>query len=410
MKDLSLPFDKDQAEELLKEFGSPLYVYDEDGLRIKAKKINEAFSWANGYRNYFAVKATPTPKIIEILLDEGMGLDCSSLAELEIAKRLKVPGDKIFFSSNNTGAEDFEFAIKLNAIVNIDDLSQVRVFKSIIGDKTYPKIALRYNPGDLKSGNEIIGEPTQAKYGMSTDQLIEAIKILKENIESLGLHVMVASGVSDEEYFADTARVLGIAFNRIKDATDIVPEFINIGGGIGVNYKPDQPEFDIKLASKLIKEQLEKAGIEKVTFYTENGRFVAGPHGYLLTKARYVMDKYKKYVGVDASMHNLMRPGMYGAYHHITVLGKENEEHACEYDVSGSLCENNDKFAIDRRLPKVEEGDILVIHDCGAHGHSMGFNYNGLLRSPEVIISKNHPPILARRAQTVDDYLTTVIF
>lgn len=410
MKDLRLPFSKKEAHKLLSEFGSPLYVYDGDALRIKARQINAAFNWAKDYKNFFAVKATPTPKILQILLDEGMGLDCSSRAELELAKRLKVPGHKIFYTSNNTPKEDFELALSLNATINLDDLTQVQVLKSLLGDSPYPRLAFRYNPGDQKSGNALIGEPTSAKYGMSLTQLTEAANILAKNVVSLGLHTMVASNELDEEYFADTARILAQALQNLESSTKLKVGFINLGGGFGLNYKPDQNEFDVSYAAQQIRKKIEEFGLQNVSLYTENGRYVTGPHGYLLSKVRYVMHKHKTYVGLDASMHNLMRPGMYGAYHHITVLGKESAEHSTLYDVSGSLCENNDKFAIDRYLPEIQSGDIVAIHDCGAHGHSMGFNYNGLLKSPEVIIFKNQPAVLARRAETVEDYLKTAIF
>lgn len=405
MKNLTLPFDLQKANEIAAQFPTPLYVYDEAGIRATTQQLMSAFDGVNGYTNYFAVKATPTPAILRILAEEGMGFDCSSAAELELAKRLGVTGDRIFYTSNNTPKEDFERAIALGAIVNIDDLTQVSVFTSCLKDG-YPHAAVRYNPGSLKEGNAIIGTPTEAKYGMTLEQLPEAFKLLKAaGVKTFGLHTMVASNERDPAYFGETARILREAADMVEKACDITIDFLNLGGGFGLNYKLDEDELDLAATAHEIKTALQ--GSNRRVF-TENGRFVTGPHGYLLTRVRYVMQKYKTYIGVDASMHNLMRPGMYGAYHHITVLGKEGS--AATYDVVGSLCENNDKFAIDRNLPQIEPGDLLVVHDTGAHGHAMGFNYNGLLRSAEVLMRKDGTFELIRQAETIDDYLRNVIF
>lgn len=407
-KDVRLPFDENVATTIAEKFGTPIYVYDESGIRATAQKLNAAFAWTPGYKNYFAVKATPTPRILQILHEEGMGFDCSSRAELMMVDRLGISGDDIFYTSNNTPAEDFVLATKLGATINIDDLSQVPVFLEALAGKSLKCVALRYNPGDLKDGNEIIGRPTEAKYGMSLEQMIIAFKQLKElNITELGIHTMVASNELKEEYFEHTAKLLKDAVRQIEKATGLRINFINLGGGLGLNYRLDQVAVDVGKVGSLAQGVLKD---EKLKIYSENGRFVTGPHGYLLTQARYIMQKHKTYIGVDASMHNLMRPGMYGAYHHITVLGKDNTKHAQTYDVVGSLCENNDKFAIDRALPEVQEGDLLVIHDAGAHGHAMGFNYNGLLRSAEVLLKANGELELMRRAETVEDYLKTVIW
>ena len=405
MKNLTLPFDLQKANEIAAQFPTPLYVYDEAGIRATTQQLMSAFDGVNGYTNYFAVKATPTPAILRILAEEGMGFDCSSAAELELAKRLGVTGDRIFYTSNNTPKEDFERAIALGAIVNIDDLTQVSVFTSCLKDG-YPHAAVRYNPGSLKEGNAIIGTPTEAKYGMTLEQLPEAFRLLKAaGVKTFGLHTMVASNERDPAYFGETARILREAADMVEKACDITIDFLNLGGGFGLNYKLDEDELDLAATAHEIKTALQ--GSNRRVF-TENGRFVTGPHGYLLTRVRYVMQKYKTYIGVDASMHNLMRPGMYGAYHHITVLGKEGS--AATYDVVGSLCENNDKFAIDRNLPQIEPGDLLVVHDTGAHGHAMGFNYNGLLRSAEVLMRKDGTFELIRQAETIDDYLRNVIF
>ena len=408
-KNTSIPFLQNQINSVLKQFGSPIYIYDEAGIRSTSKEMKHAFSWTKNYKNFFAVKATPTPAILKILHEEGMGFDCSTRTELLMVEKLGIPGEDIFFTSNNTPKEDFELAIKLGATVNIDDLSQVPVYIDALNGDSVARVAARYNPGDLKSGNIIIGEPTEAKYGMSLDDLVDAFTALKaQNISEFGLHTMVASNELDVGYFEDTTKLLVTAVNEIEKKAGIKISFVNLGGGFGVNYRPDQKPFDINEASERIKKVFQESG-KDLELCTENGRYVTGPHGYLVTTVRYVMNKYKTYVGVDASMHNLMRPGMYNAYHHITVLGKQNDE-SMNYDVVGSLCENNDKFAIDRKLPQLETDDILVIHDAGAHGHSMGFNYNGLLRSAEVLVKTDGKTELIRRAETVNDYFAPLIW
>lgn len=409
-KDISLPFDLEKADQLVGEFGSPLYVYDEAGIRKTAQELTESFAWAKGYKNYFAIKATPTPAILKILHEEGMGFDCSSRTELLMVQKLGIPGKDIFYTSNNTPKEDFELAIELGATVNIDDLSQVPVFVSALNGQSLDRVAARYNPGDLKSGNVIIGEPTEAKYGMTVESLIKTFdELKKQNIKQFGLHTMVASNELNPSYFADTAELLLDAIEHIEQATGVAFSFINLGGGFGLNYRVDQDVFKAETAAKEIQKVFEARG-KKLQVFTENGRYVTGGHGYLLARVRYVMEKYKTYLGVDASMQNLMRPGMYGAYHHITILGKEADEHVNTYDVVGSLCENNDKFAIDRTLPKVQEGDLLVVHDAGAHGHAMGFNYNGLLRSAEVLLKSDGRAELIRSAETKEDYFRHLVW
>lgn len=401
-----LPFNKKQAEDLIGRFGSPLYVYDERGIIESAQELNKNFVWIDGYKNYFAVKATPTPMILKLLHKQGMGFDCSSRAELEMVNRLGIEGRDIFFTSNNTTKEDFDLAIELGAIVNIDDITQIPVFLEVLGDKAYDRVAMRFNPGNKHTGNVIIGEPSEAKYGIRWDQLKYAYQLLSQaKIKELGIHTMVASNERNPEYFGITASLVKQAIDQIETETDAKIAFINLGGGFGVNYSPEEKPLDLAMVSKKIKDQL---GDFKGNIFTENGRLVLASNGYLLTKVRYVMDKYKHYVGVDASMHNLMRPGMYNAYHHISNLSDRKDQGV--FDVVGSLCENNDKFAINRKLPTPKPEDILVVHTVGAHGHSMGFNYNGLLRSAEVLLKADGSSKLIRRAQKIDDYFSTLVW
>jgi diaminopimelate decarboxylase len=410
-KDLTTPITTVIAEKLAAEFGTPIYVYDEAGLRQTAQELKATFSWAQGYRNYFAVKATPTPAILKILHEEGMGFDCSSRAELLMVQRMGLSGRDIFYTSNNTPKDDFELAVELDATVNIDDLTQLPVFIEALKGRHLSRAAARYNPGNLTTGNNIIGEPTEAKYGMSLDDLVKAFKVLKDqDIGELGLHTMVASNELKPEYFAQTAHILLDAIAEIEAKAGVTFSFVNIGGGFGLNYRPEQGKFDIEKASQLIRELFKARGKENSQLFTENGRYITGPNGYLLTRVRYIMQKYKTYIGVDASMHNLMRPGMYGAYHHITILGKEGNAAEHTVDIVGALCENNDKFAIDRKLPQAAEGDFMLIHDAGAHGHSMGFNYNGLLRSAEVLLRSDGTLQLIRQAESFEDYFQNIIW
>lgn len=403
------PMDISQAHKLAQQYGSPVYIYDEAGIRQTASILREAFREVPGYRNYFAIKATPTPAILRILHEEGMGFDCSSRAELEIMRRMGISGEDIFYTSNNTPKEDFEAAVDLRAIINIDDLTQVSVFLEALGDRAYDMVAIRYNPGNLKKGNEIIGDPIESKYGMRLDQIKEAVALLKRaKIKKFALHTMVASNERRAEYFKETTDILVDAARAIEAEAGIQFSLLNLGGGFGVDYSHTEYELDLGDVARSFREASHSLG--NVPIVTENGRFITGPHGYLVTTVRYKMEKYKKYIGVDASMHNLMRPGMYGAYHKITVLGKEGGKTET-FDVVGSLCENNDKFALDRALPAtIEPGDILIIHDAGAHGHAMGFNYNGLLRSAEVLLCEDGTSTLIRRAETVEDYLETAVF
>lgn len=407
-KALSIPFNLQLAKSIANDFGTPIYIYDEAGIRKNARNLNKAFEWAKGYKNFFAVKATPTPAILKVLHEEGMGFDCSSRAELTIMKHMDIKGSDIFYTSNNTPKEDFELAISLGATINIDDLSQVPVFIEALKGRHVDRVAARYNPGELETGSGIIGKPKESKFGMDESALIKTFFALKrQNIKEFGLHTMPASNIINSTHFKKTAELLQNMVQNIEKAVGVKISFVNLGGGFGVNYAPRQEAVNLPETARLIKRYFATSDIQ---FFTEHGRYVTGPHGYLLARVRYVMGKYKTYIGLDASMQNLMRPGMYGAYHHITVLGKEAKDADNIYDVIGSLCENNDKFAIDRKLPKVEPGDLVVIHDVGAHGHAMGFNYNGLLRSAELLLKQNGELELVRKVETVDDYLRNIIW
>ena len=401
LKDLTLPYGLEQAEAIAAEFGTPVHIYDQAGMERTAQQIREAFAWNPYYRNFFAVKATPRFAVLDTLRKQGMGFDCSSESELLMMREMGVTGQDIFYTSNDTQQPDFELAIGLGATVNIDDLTQVPVFLRALGDQELGRVAVRYNPGKLKEGNELIGKPEEAKYGMDIEQIVEAFRQLSDaKIATFGLHTMVASNELNPEYFAETAGILLDAVEEVEARGGSQIDFVNLGGGFGLNYQPGQGAFDLGKAAQYIQAVFTARGRDDMPVFTENGRFVTGPHGSLLTRVNYVMEKHKPYVAVDASMHNLMRPGMYGAYHHITVLGKEGAHPTHVMDVSGALCENNDKFAIDRALPHVEPGDLLVIHDSGAHGSAMGFNYNGLRHAPEVMLKPDGEVILIRQGQT----------
>lgn len=408
-----LPFTKEQIESLLERHKSPLYIYDELGIRNFAKGLKNAFNWVGkgGYKNYFAVKACPNPHILKILKEEGMGADCSSMAELILAERIGLRGEEIMFTSNDTPLEEFQKARDLGAIINFDDISHLDFYLENIGQ--LPElICFRYNPGDLKDGNEIIGNPIEAKYGLTKEQLFQAYeKASKNGARRFALHSMVVSNMLDINYHADTLKMLLELSREIKEKLGIELEFLNIGGGLGIPYKPEEKAVDLKELSAALeneyKNHLQKGG-SAVRIVSEYGRAVTGPYGFLITKVLHRMKKYKNYIGVDASMSNLMRPALYGAYHHITILGKEDLPATHKYDVVGSLCENNDKFAIDRLLPETEPGDILILHDAGAHGYAMGFQYNGKLRSAEFLLTQDGSFRQIRRAETLDDYFATL--
>ena len=409
----ALPFDKSQVEEIIRRFPTPLYLYDEQGIRRNARRLNEAFAWNPGFKEYFAVKATPNPHIVRILREEGLGADCSSGPELYLAERVGMRGDEIMFTSNNTPTGEFQQARQLGAIINLDDLSHIDFLEQAAGLPDL--VCLRFNPGPLREGNAIIGKPEEAKYGFTRDQVFEGYRRLKRRgVRRFGLHTMVASNERNAEFFVETGRMLFELAREVYRDCDARLEFVNLGGGIGIPYRPADQTVDLVAIGQGIKSQYESliqgTDLDPLKIYMENGRMITGPSGFLITRAIHEKHIYKDYIGVDACMANLMRPGMYGAYHHLTVLGKEDAPLDHTYDVVGSLCENNDKFAIDRALPAIAIGDILVIHDAGAHGHAMGFQYNGKLRSAEVLLQADGTVRLIRRAETRDDYFATVIW
>ena len=403
---------KTQIEEIVKLYPTPFHIYDEKGIRENVKALREAFSWNEGYKEYFAVKATPNPYLIDILRDYGCGCDCSSLTELMLSEAMGVEGKDIMFSSNETPAEEYEYAAKLGAIINLDDFTHIEFLEQTIG--YIPEtISCRFNPGGFfEIANNIMDNPGDAKYGFTTEQLFEGFKILKEKgAKHFGIHAFLASNTVTNDYYPTLARQLFELAVKLKEETGVHIAFINLSGGIGIPYRPDQESNDIAVIGQGVKKAFEEvlipADMSDVAIYTELGRYMMAPYGHLVTKAIHEKHTYKEYIGVDACAVNLMRPAMYGAYHHITVLGKE--ENACDYmyDVVGSLCENNDKFAIDRMLPKIEKGDYLVIHDTGAHGFAMGYNYNGKLKSAELLLQEDGSVKLIRRAETPKDYFAT---
>ena len=409
-----------QVQELVKTYPTPFYLYDETGIRNCARRLKAAFSWNPGFREYFAVKATPNPQILKILQEEGCGTDCSSLTELMMSERCGFSGSDIMFSSNDTPAEEFQLAAKLGATINLDDLTHVDFLQNTLG--FIPEtISCRYNPGGVfqlgesKEGFQVMDNPGEAKYGMTRAQLTEAFTKLKAlGAKRFGIHAFLASNTISNEYYPALARILFQTAVELQRETGCHIAFINLSGGIGIPYRPEQPENDIAVIGEGVRKAYEEilvpAGMGDVSIFTELGRFLLGPYGCLVTKAVHEKHTYKEYIGVDACAANLMRPAMYGAYHHITVLGKENAPCDHTYDVTGSLCENNDKFAIDRQLPKLDRGDYLVIHDTGAHGFAMGYQYNGKLRSAELLLQTDGTVRLIRRAETPDDYFATLVW
>ncbi len=413
MSDKSLPFDLPKLQAISKQFPTPFYLYDERAIRAGARRLLRAFSWVDGFQEYFAVKATPNPHILKLLAEEGFGGDCSSLPELALCERVGITAEQIMFTSNNTPANEFVKARELGAVINLDDLTHIPFLAERVGMPEL--ISLRYNPGPQRTGNAIIGNPAEAKYGFTRPQLLDGFRQARDlGAHRFGLHTMVASNELNAGYFIETARMLFELAVELADRCDIRLEFVNLGGGIGIPYRPEEQPVDLDEVShgihQLYDELIVAAGLHPLRLCMENGRCITGPFGYLVTRAIHKKHTYKEYVGVDACMANLMRPGMYGAYHHITVVGKENEPHDVTVDVVGSLCENNDKFAIDRPLPKIEAGDFLVIHDAGAHGHGMGFQYNGRLRSAELLLQEDGTVRQIRRAETLDDYFSTLEF
>lgn len=404
---------KEQLDEITAKFPTPYHLYDEKGIRDNAKAVKEAFAWNKGYREYFAVKACPNPTLIQIMKEYGCGCDCSSMTELMLSKAMGCNGADIMFSSNATPAEEYQYAAKLGAIINLDDITHIDFLEKAIG--YIPEtISCRYNPGGLfKISNDIMDNPGDAKYGMTTEQLFEAFKILKaKGAKKFGIHAFLASNTVTNEYYPMLAKVLFEVAVKLEKETGADIEFINLSGGVGIPYKPDQEPNDIRVIGegvrKVYEEVLVPAGMGDVALYTEMGRFMTGPYGCLVTKAIHEKHTYKEYIGCDACAVNLMRPAMYGAYHHITVMGKEDQPCDHKYDITGSLCENNDKFAIDRMLPKIDMGDYLVIHDTGAHGYAMGYNYNGKLKSAEILLKEDGSFEMIRRAETPRDYFATL--
>jgi diaminopimelate decarboxylase len=409
-----LPFTKAQIERIIKKHPTPFHIYDERGIRENAQRLRRAFAWAKGFKEYFAVKATPNPYILKLFSREKMGADCSSLSELMLAERCGITGHDIMFTSNDTPSAEYIKAAKLGAIINLDDISHIPFLEKCTGGLP-PLLCLRYNPGPLRSGNAIIGNPQEAKYGFTRDQLFEGYALLKKKgVRQFGLHAMIASNELDPAYFTATAAMLFGLVADISRATGITFDFVNIGGGIGIPYRPDQEAVDIAVVAEGIRKAYESmipgSGLPPLRIFMECGRFMTGPYGYLVARVLHLKNIYKQYVGLDACMTDLMRPAIYGAYHHLTVLGKENSTNDHRYDVTGSLCENNDKFAIDRELPEIAVGDIVVIHDTGAHGHAMGFNYNGKLRAAELLLRENGEVIQIRRPETPKDYFATIDF
>jgi diaminopimelate decarboxylase len=412
MIDQTLPFSKDQLEEIASAYPTPFHIYDEKAIRENARRFLGAFDWVpGGFKNYFAVKALPNPYILEFLKDEGMGADCSSLPELLLASAAGIQGQEMMFSSNDTPAAEYIKAADLGAVINLDDISHIPFLTRHVG---MPEtICFRYNPGNLKKGNSIIGDPTDAKYGFTREQLLEGYATARElGAKTFGLHTMVASNELNPEYFVETAAILFDVVVEVAEKLDIKIGFVNLGGGVGIPYNLDDTAVDLERVSEGIKfqymDKIVAAGLDPVRVVMECGRMVTGPYGYLISRVIHKKETYKTFIGLDASMANLMRPALYGAYHHITVLGKESAPRDHVYDVTGSLCENNDKFAVARSLPEIEEGDLVAIHNTGAHGHAMGFNYNGKLRSAELLLKPDGSVRPIRRAETPADYFATL--
>ena len=405
----------EQAREIAKTYPTPFHIYDERGIRENAARVTEAFSWNKGFREYFAVKATPNPFLLKILQEYGCGVDCSSETELMMSDACGFSGEQIMFSSNDTPAGEFALAAKLGGIINLDDITHISSVEEELGQLP-ETMSCRYNPGGMfELSNGIMDNPGDSKYGMTPAQITEAFRILKaKGVKRFGLHAFLASNTTTNEYYPKLAGVLFREAVRLKEETGAEIAFINLSGGVGVPYRPEQEANDIltigREVRKVYEEILTPAGLGDVAIYAEMGRFMLAPYGALVTKAIHEKHIYKEYIGVDACAVNLMRPAMYGAYHHITVLGKEDAPLDHVYDVTGSLCENNDKFAIGRELPEIERGDYLYIHDTGAHGFSMGYNYNGKLRSAELLLREDGSVQLIRRAETPKDYFATFDF
>lgn len=410
-----IPFvTKEQLEDIASRYATPFYLYDEKGIRETARRVNKAFSWNKGFKEYFAVKATPTPGILKILHEEGCGADCSSYTELLMADAVGFKGDEIMFSSNDTPAEDFQLARKLNATINLDDITHIDFLERVadIPDT----VCCRYNPGGhFAIANNIMDNPGDAKYGMTREQLTEAYKrLMAKGVKHFGLHAFLASNTVTNDYYPELARILFKVAVELKEETGASIEFINLSGGVGIAYRPGQPQNDIMEIGEGVRRAYEEvlvpAGMGNVRLYTEMGRYMLAPYGALVSRVIHQKHIYKEYIGLDACAANLMRPAIYGAYHHITVMGKEHAPCDHKYDVTGGLCENNDKFAIDRMLPEINIGDLVFIHDAGAHGFALGYNYNGKLRSAELLLKEDGSVEMIRRAETPADYFATFDF
>ncbi|MBQ6153102.1 MAG: diaminopimelate decarboxylase [Ruminococcus sp.] len=410
---------KEKAEEIIREIPTPFHIYDEKGIRENCRALYKAFSWNKGFKEYFAVKATPNPFLLQILKEEGCGADCSSLTELVMSEACGFKGDDIMFSSNVTPEEDMKKAYDLGAIINLDDINFVPFIKRVA--YVPETICCRYNPGGVfelaasRTGVQVMDNPGEAKYGMTEDQMEEAFRELKASgAKHFGIHAFLASNTVSNDYYAELAAILFKLAIRLKNKTGVHISFINLSGGIGVDYRPEEPRGDIAIIGDLVRQKYDEIlvpeGMDDVSIYAELGRYMLAPYGAIVAKCLHTKHIYKDYIGLDACAANLMRPAMYGSYHHITVLGKENEPCTYKYDVTGGLCENNDKFAIDRMLPEILPDDLVYIHDTGAHGYSMGYNYNGKLRSAEVLLKEDGSFKLIRRAETMDDYFATFDF
>ena len=409
-----VPFvNKEQIEEIVQTYPTPFHIYDEKGIRANAQAVKEAFAWNKGFKEYFAVKANPNPFLIQILREYGCGCDCSSMTELMLSKAIGATGADIMFSSNDTPAEEFVYANELGATINLDDFTHIEFLEKTIG-KLPETLSCRYNPGGIfKMSNGIMDNPGDSKYGFTTEQMFEGFRFMKEKgVKNFGIHSFLASNTVTNEYYPMLAKQLFELAVKLRDETGANITFINLSGGVGIPYTPDKEPNDIRAIGEGVRKAFEEilvpAGMGDVAIYTEMGRFMMGPYGALVTKAIHEKHTHKEYIGVDACAVNLMRPAMYGAYHHITVLGKEETECDHKYDVTGSLCENNDKFAIDRMLPQIDKGDYLVIHDTGAHGFAMGYNYNGKLKSAELLLKEDGGVKLIRRAERPKDYFATL--
>lgn len=410
----NFPLNNEELKELVKKFPTPFYIYDEKAIRENMREFTKAFSIFPSFREHYAVKACPNPYILKILESEGCGADCSSLPELMLSKMAGIKGEKVIFTSNETPSEEYQYAFNEGNIINLDDITHIEYLKKALGGKLPETICFRYNPGQAKHGcNSIIGKPEEAKYGLTRDQILEAYKICKaEGVKHFGLHTMVASNELNPDFFADTAKLVFNLAVELKEKDDVRIEFVDLGGGLGIPYKPEQKKVSYdEVAQKIRKfydEIIVPAGLDPLGIYWECGRPITGPYGWLVATAIHEKHIYRDYIGLDACMADLMRPGMYGAYHEVTVSGKENAKKDHVYDVVGSLCENCDKFAVQRELPEINMGDLVIIHDAGAHGRAMGFNYNGKLRAGEILMREDGSFIQIRRRETIDDLFATM--